>query len=628
MQKALPCAWPGFYLVLGDAALKERDWLQSVRVYWNVTAQGALRLTRSITEILNREGFSFRFKVLSDLSCFRRCDSSVLYLKAADFRQALPHLATIHDDIEGDLLPRVPALTLELAPGVAIAESPSGGDSFGLNRCGLLAAGIVNAQNARTSSRRLAIVADHFASAGIDLTRPYAAAGSTVFDDLGSLRRHRRSRGSLRRTSRVHTDRGDFLDASQRIASSLITSALWDGDRCTWVAADRSLDPLLPPEKSTDFSPIGGDLQSGSGGIALFLAELGAKTGERHVLRTALGAARHALSYAARESTGSGGLYSGGLSAALAAAYTSVRLGDEAMAGSVRRLLPKFWPLASHPLDLLSGVSGASVVLIALADLLGDPTLLEPAVLAADVVLASAHRDEHGLSWPPSAASRSSNLLGFTRGASGIGYALLEMFVATGHAPYRSAALDAFSFERAWFDRERRNWPVLPPAQARSTSARRIARLPAHTYWCHGAPGAAMARLRGYEVLALRELEDETRLALETTSADVESIGDVRLEDFSLCHGLTGHASVLHEGSRALPGADPAWLDTVERIAYAGLEVEASCGGWLCGSAGHGAPGLLVGAAGVGMFYLQMHDRNTSSALLIRPRDFAGQARR
>jgi hypothetical protein len=75
----------------------------------------------------------------------------------------------------------VPALTKPLAPGVAFAEDPGTGDSFGLHRCFLIADGIVRAAEAGRASptEQVETVAERFAENGLSLERPYLNAAST-----------------------------------------------------------------------------------------------------------------------------------------------------------------------------------------------------------------------------------------------------------------------------------------------------------------------------------------------------------------------------------------------------------------------------------------------------------------
>ena len=625
LPKELPGILPGYYLALGDVPLRSGHEAPGVRVYWNVTAPAAIRLVLQLTRVLNRERIPFRLKVLTDLICFRRCDSAVLYLHAGDIHHVLPLLGTIYDRLDGGVLPRTPALTRRLAPGLAVVESPPGNESFGMHRCSRLASGVLDERfsRARSIAHRLAIVAERLRTDGIEIDRPYAAPGSGLLDAVALPGRDRPRRGSLRRLTRIGVDRSAFLDAARRIGVSLVERAIWADDRCTWIGVDGPFDPRSPSGGPAGYSALGSDFYDGTSGVAVFLAELAATTGDAKIATTALGAARHALSHAAGEDRSTGGLYTGAMSAAFGAACAGVLLGDAGIVDAARNQAHTFQP-SGPDCDLLSGLAGAEVGLFALAGLLGDPGLHELAASTARTLLCRADRGEHGLSWRSSAAKGAVNLLGFSHGAAGIGYALIEAFVATGEPAYRAAALDAFSYERAWFDPVSRNWPTL--LRVRSTiTPKRARRLRPLSYWCHGAPGVALARLRAHEILGLAELEKEARIALDTTTAALEAIEDVRLENFSLCHGLAGLASVLLEGCASLSNPDRGWHDLAHRVARAGLEVHGSPDDWLCGTRAHGAPGLMVGIAGIGMFYLRLYDESAPSVLIVRPRELAAK---
>jgi hypothetical protein len=659
LPNELPGVHPGFYLALGDLALPPEPVAQGVRVYWNVTATGAIRLVDAVTHLLNDEQIPFRLKVLADLACFRRCDCAVLYLDAADLERALPSLTAIHESLRRELLPGTPALTRRLAPGVGAAESPSSGESFGLHRCRLLGAAVLEAQSRapRSGPRRFELTIEHLRRHGVEVERPYATGANRLLDTITLSATQRPSPGALRLadltpggplatphplTTRhpptplhpratpheaASSDRQAFLDAAHDIGMSLADTAIWVDERCTWIGAEGPLDPRLPEGGPPPFAPLGGDLYSGTGGVALFMAELATATGNPKFATTAVGAAHHALSRADAGVMDSRGLYVGALGAALGAVYAGVRLGEGSLVEKARelvRVLIREPPASEREPDLVSGLAGEVVALLTVARLLSEVAPGERAITAADALLGNADSGEQGLSWRSRSAKGGPNLLGFSHGAAGVAYALLEAFAATGDPAYRAAALDAFAYERSWFDPIHRNWPALRGARPTITpeAARR---LPAVSHWCHGAAGVALARIRAYELLGSGEQVDEARTALDTTASAIAAAADVRLENFSLCHGLAGDAWVLLEGSANLPDPDPRWSRMADRVAHAGLEVYRSPESWLCGTRTHGAPGLMLGIAGIGLFYLRQSDPAVPSILLMRPGPLAEQ---
>lgn len=166
---------PGFLTIVGDAG-DEGD-AAVIRVYWHVTRDGAPALVGALSRRLNAEAVPFRLKVLDHPSRFDRCDAAVLYLRGAHFPALRPGLAGLAERLAGSLRPAIPALTLRLAPGVGLAEDDGPGESFGARRCTLIAEGVLDAHEQRSSgiAARFASVAERFSLADVDLDAPYRA---------------------------------------------------------------------------------------------------------------------------------------------------------------------------------------------------------------------------------------------------------------------------------------------------------------------------------------------------------------------------------------------------------------------------------------------------------------------
>ena len=87
---------------------------------------------------------------------------------------------------------------------------------------------------------------------------------------------------------------------------------------------------------------------------------------------------------------------------------------------------------------------------------------------------------------------------------------------------------------------------------------------------------------------------------------------------FSLCHGIAGNAELFLEAADVL--GDAQWLGVAEAIGVRGIEYyHHARRRWPCGVQGGGeTPGLLLGLAGIGWFFLRLHDRkNVPSVLLV-----------
>lgn len=175
MPTELPAMSPGFYTVIGEAPVRRPRLRSDVRVYWNVGRDGAPLLVGALTSRLNAAGEPFRLKVADHPARLERCDAAVLYLSGDAFPALRDTLRQVAAELESRLQPDVPAFTLELAPGVGLAENGPEDESFGSRRCALLAEGIVRAheQHIVRDADRVDVVAARFAEDGVLIDAPY-----------------------------------------------------------------------------------------------------------------------------------------------------------------------------------------------------------------------------------------------------------------------------------------------------------------------------------------------------------------------------------------------------------------------------------------------------------------------
>ncbi|GAC1350157.1 MAG: hypothetical protein NVSMB27_29990 [Ktedonobacteraceae bacterium] len=372
------------------------------------------------------------------------------------------------------------------------------------------------------------------------------------------------------------------------------------------------------------YKALGPELYDGTSGVALFLAELHAITGDTAARRTALGAIRQALSLVdAIPPFFRLGFYSGWMGIALAAARIGTVLGEEELLHQTAQLLERFVRenQDQREFDLISGSAGAVAALVVLRDILDDASLLDFAVRLGDELLQTADTSGTGYSWKSIAFPFQRNLTGFSHGTAGVSYALLELFHATGDARYCSAAELALMYERHWFNADAGNWPDFREEPMRGK--RRKQPLSFATFWCHGAPGIALSRLRAYQILNDETCKAEAVTALQTTHKMMEMALHDGAVNFSLCHGLAGNADVLLEGYKVL-GQEwaKAYLLAFE-VAKFGVENYAKPGlQWPCGTHAGESPGMLLGLAGIGYFYLRLYSPTTPAILILQRESF------
>jgi lantibiotic modifying enzyme len=411
-----------------------------------------------------------------------------------------------------------------------------------------------------------------------------------------------------------------FLQAALCIGRRMVERAIRDGGTCTWRVRVRDAgDPRLPAR----VVPAQGDVYDGTAGIVLFLLALHRAAPSPAFARTAAGAVRHALGHAERLASGCG-FYSGPVGLAWVATLAADTLGLDGYRDAAADVL------AAHvhedgAVDFLGGASGAIGPLLQL-EARGIAGCRAMALRLAERVMETACREPQGWSGAGGASSAPRRPAGLAHGAVGCGAGLLEAFAATGDRRYAHAAEQAFLYDRRFYAPDVRSWtdfrhlgelaPLCAPDgrdAVHSTPGNGAEPFVPHSAraWCHGAPGIGLARLRAVQVLGSSYRAEAAAAAAIARAA---LLGPV--EDFSLCHGLAGSAETLLLASEVL--GDPTWRAAAEEAAADGWERFGRRGlPWPSGADGHRhTPSLMLGEAGVGYFYLRLHDPATPSILL------------
>ena len=620
LPKELLSISPGFYMAVSNCSLNQDASQTLVRLYWNLTPEGAVPFVRIATLALNQASLPFRLKVVNDPGRFNRCDAGVIYILRNDYDRAKHILEGIYGELAAHLKYAIPAFSKRLAPGLGVAEDVGhAAVSFGMHRTRVLADGMLRAyEKGKTELQdRVRAVEEHFAEEGISLEAPFLNSGSSdgyQFQVPPSTNTPREARLA----SRTESGTEAFLKTSYEIGRSLTRDAFWHEDACNWLGAEPG-EQNIRGKTGITYKTLGPDLYGGTAGVALFLTDLSAATGDPEFRRTAFGALRHATTQLdAVPPTNRFALYTGWMGIAFAAAHAGVVLKADEWVSLSQQLVQRCVSENNGPqgFDLLSGTAGTIVALIKLGEMLHDPTLLDFALRWGDGLLASAGKDRGGYSWKSPGFANQRNLTGFSHGVAGIGYAFIELFRASAEPRFRAAAEMAFGYERYWFDAEANNWPDFRKSPDSRQRGKRPARFA--TYWCHGAPGIALSRLRAFEVLRDERCKEEARAALQTTGEMVEATLASNTGNFSLCHGLTGNCEVLRYG-RIVLGQDLASYDSLTlKVATAGIDMYGRpAKPWPCGAGGGETPSIMLGLAGIGYFYLRCHGAATAPLLLL-----------
>ncbi len=384
--------------------------------------------------------------------------------------------------------------------------------------------------------------------------------------------------------------REHFLRCADEIGRRLCRDALRAGDSLNWLRAEPEWRENLP---QTLVRPVGADLYQGAAGIALFLAQLHHRTGDRLVARTA----DQALALAEAGAVGDG-FYTG--AGGVGAAMLSIGLMRDD-GGLVERGLDGIGRAAGRVTgtDLLDGAAGLVPALLTLARNHGRADLHQQALRLGTRLLDSANRAD-----APT---------GFAHGSSGLLPALASLHLATGDASWADALTRLLHGERALFNPQAGNWPDYRDAGGQPSGKPRFG-----ASWCHGAAGIGRSRLwllaAGAQDPAL---DSELDASLRAVAAVLTRPPGLEPPDFSYCHGLAGMADLMLDAG--LWRNRPDLVSLAAGIGLQGIERHAAPRTpWPCAIRGVGeVPGLMTGLAGIGHFYLRLHDPLTSGSVLL-----------
>jgi len=179
----------GFYMAVGNVKSNRLDDSEgqpvTVRIYFNLTPEGAISLMSNLTRQLNDIPIPFTFKVLYNPADYGRYDSGVLYFEKSNYEAVRQVLETVYVETRAHFHTDVPLFTKLLAPGLGLAEEPdhkfAAQESFGMNRCQIIANGLLEAWHKGDDSpdTRMNAILQHFSLLGIYWQRSYLNANSS-----------------------------------------------------------------------------------------------------------------------------------------------------------------------------------------------------------------------------------------------------------------------------------------------------------------------------------------------------------------------------------------------------------------------------------------------------------------
>lgn len=400
------------------------------------------------------------------------------------------------------------------------------------------------------------------------------------------------------------------LETAAVVADRLAALAFRGPGDATWIGPNATLSG------SWVVAPLGPDLYSGLGGIALFTAQLAARTGDAEHRALAAAVRTTFAHQLTRGDLGGGGL--GGFGGALYVLAHLAALADGPVRDDLvrlgQRLVPTVTALVADDrhYDVLAGAAGSLGGLLAWHAVEPSGPVRDAIRHHADHLAAAARPQQTGVGWLPAGMTAVSGrpLASFAHGNAGIAAALVAAAHLLGERRHRDIATDAMRYERTLFDPAAGNWADIRTDPAAPEPAESEARDHGPKFlvaWCHGATGVGFGRAAGLAVEASargdaatdRDAVADLDAALRVVAAD--GFGS----NFSLCHGDMGSLDLLLYGQPFASTPDEVAATAHSRAA--GVMDGIDRHGFICGMPrGAESPALMVGLAGTGYGLLRV----------------------
>lgn len=399
-----------------------------------------------------------------------------------------------------------------------------------------------------------------------------------------------------------------LLEAAGKIGDRLEWLSLRSDGDVTWLGV------TYPDDQYAALTQLELDLYDGLPGLALFLAYLGTVTEKEcytSLARVTLKTLQRLIE--AKKSTV---VTIGGFNGWGGVIYTLTHLGilwDEPNLITDTETLVQLLPDLigkDENFDIIGGAAGCIGSLISLYHCRPSQSTLAAAIQCGEHLIYKAQKMEQGVGWLPRKSGQKP-LAGFSHGAAGIAWALLELANLTGEERFKTTALAAIDYERSLFHSEVGNWPDLRNF-AETVLSDSNNSLFCMTAWCHGAPGIGLARLRSLPYVDDAQIRAEIHTALQTTLTHGFGF------NHSLCHGDLGNLELFLQASLSLN--EPSLKTEVDRLASIIIE-RINKQGWLCGlPLDVETPGLMTGLAGIGYELLRLaQPERVPSILILEP---------
>ncbi|WP_316826876.1 lanthionine synthetase LanC family protein [Pedobacter miscanthi] len=264
--------------------------------------------------------------------------------------------------------------------------------------------------------------------------------------------------------------------------------------------------------------------------------------------------------------------------------------------------------------DILSGYTGNLLMLTLLYHHTHDRKVLDMVISLIDRLITEARISKQGLKWDYSKSKKAyDSMTGFSHGASGIAWVLMQLGQYFNAAGLIYLAEEALKYEMQYFDVPAKNWLDLRlgPHRLNKPDVHRwelktfLSEMTDVNAWAHGAAGIGITRQMALQLTKKEHYEVECQHVLQRCREDLERLNRT---DFTLVSGYCGMIPFLLK--RNMVAQIVSILDQARKFHQ---KTNGYNGYVSCGSDDYG---LLSGKSGVGYIILSLLGNKNADSVL------------
>ncbi len=319
----------------------------------------------------------------------------------------------------------------------------------------------------------------------------------------------------------------------KQIAEEICDQAYWHEDRCNWTGIFYN-SHIANAEKILRAMPI--NFYEGSAGIAFFLSASYNYFGLDIFKKTAMGAWQKTKGQFADFNKDKIGFHEGLAGIAYGMVQSGKWLKNKKLVDDGLELIKSLSNnIENATFDIMTGSSGYVVSLSIIEKITKDHKLVDLIKKSGDYILQSGLISNNQLSWPDKITGKP-QLTGYSLGISGVIHALSEVYFYTKDPDTLKKIKMAIGYENNFLEKKHNNWQDLRLKQNAEKKYVRKKSLYESVFWCHGAIGITLSRLRSYQLTKDNDTLNDAVIGINAINAKEK----LDTKTHTLCHGRVG----------------------------------------------------------------------------------------